>query len=153
ELDDAWLHLRGARVRVHATEVSLRVPPFARASSIRPLARAVALALAAALSALAAVWLTLRSTRDPPPRVPAGLRAIALGAAGPLVALVVLRLLERSSLGPAWRAVVLTSLPLVSLAAALATGLVTEVASPLFTQLFRRVSARVRGLLRKGTAA
>jgi hypothetical protein len=159
ELDDAWLELRGARVRVHAAQVALRgLPVFARASSIAPLARAASLAFAAALSALAAVWLTLRRSEDEDAslsRVPARLRAIALGAAGPLVALVALRLLERApyllsaSHARVAAIAVLGALPLASAAATLLTGL----AAPFLAAATTRARHRVRRLLRRRVAA
>jgi hypothetical protein len=114
DLDDAWLHLGTGttRTRVHASTIALRgLPPFARASTVPPFARAFPLALAAAFAALAAVFVTLRRA-DAPSRIPARLRAIALGASGPLAALGLLRILERHD---APVLAIALALPLVSL--------------------------------------
>jgi hypothetical protein len=98
ELDDAWM--QAGKTRLHVGLVALRgLPPLGRASTVPPASRALALSLAAALVALAAVWLGLTygggddgegGARGFPPR----LRAILTGAAGPLVALGLLRLAE-----------------------------------------------------------
>ena len=133
ELDDAWLHFGAdaTKARVHASSIVIRgLPPFARASSIRPRARALGLSLAAALAALASVWATLwlteRRSDDASPRIPARLRALAIGAAGPLTTLGLLRLLERAldhaDSARLVRALAIAALPIASVLATLLTA-------------------------------
>jgi hypothetical protein len=102
ELDDARLALGagepGRTGMVHVGTLALRgLPPWAQASSLPPTLRSVLLAasgvLAAALAALAALL------RRPAPR--GRVHAILVGAAGPLAALALLRLLERTEVGAA----------------------------------------------------
>jgi hypothetical protein len=114
ELDEAWLHL--GRARVHVKTMSLRLPPFAQASALAPALRAVLLTLAAAGAGLLAVWTTLLRAYDFD--APRRLHAIAVGAAGPLATLGLLRAIERHeqlAMLPAY-----LSLPLASWLATLA---------------------------------
>ena len=97
ELDDARLALPGdPPTAVRVGMLSLRgMAPWAHASTLPAALRALLLAVAALSTACAAAYAVLRRA----PRARGG--AIALGAVGPLVALGVLRSLERSGAAPA----------------------------------------------------
>lgn len=102
ELDDARLALgapgdpRGVVVHVGALAMH-GLPPWAQASSLPSPLRAFLLALAASIAAALAAHAALRRRFAPRGR----LHAILVGAAGPLSALAVLRLLERTDAGAA----------------------------------------------------
>jgi hypothetical protein len=125
ELDGAQV-LLAPRQPGAATAVNVRVAtlslhgmaPWATASSLPAWLRAVLLALTAwSVSSLAAYGVLLRATRS-------RLGAVVLGAAGPLVALGLLRLLERADARPA-------AFALVPAAAAIACAAVTALLSRL----------------------
>jgi hypothetical protein len=158
DLEDAWLLFpspEGAvRARVHASSIALRgLPPFARASSVRPLARALSLSISAAFAALAVVWLTLRRPEEARSRIPSRLRAIALGASGPLAALGILRLLERADPSPLAVRLVVIALPIASVAAVIVAGALTGALDGPPHKVTRAALARLRRLLRWRTAA
>lgn len=91
DLDDARLVLDSPRVRVQVGSLVLRgLAPWARASSLPPVLRAVVVILSGLASASAAVYALLRVRR----RRIGGIAATAMGAAGPLGALGALRTLE-----------------------------------------------------------
>jgi hypothetical protein len=80
---------------MHVGKLVLRgMSPWAQASILPAAARALVLAASGWLAAMAAAWSILRSG------VPSRLAAIAVGAAGPVVALALMRLLERMSARP-----------------------------------------------------
>jgi hypothetical protein len=113
DLADAKVVL--GQVHLRAGGLTLRgLTPWAHASNLSPAARALLLALTGGAASLLAAYLTLRRM------APRRLGAIAVGAAGPLVALAVLRALERHDARPAWSCVVLP----LSLAATFACALV-----------------------------
>jgi hypothetical protein len=95
ELDDARLTVPSALpIAVHVGTLSVRgMAPWAHASTLRPLLRALLLALSAWSAASVGVYAVLRRAV----RGRAG--AIILGAAGPLGALGLMRLLERAGVG------------------------------------------------------
>lgn len=70
--------------------------PWAHASNLAPLARAVLLVFTAGGAALLATYLVLRG------KVRLRLAAVVVGAAGPLAALGLLRALERTDARAAW---------------------------------------------------
>lgn len=96
ELDDARIYVPGRPpLAVHARTVTLHgMAPWAHASTLRPALRAALLALSAWSTAFFAAWGVLRGV------VRARAGAIALGAAGPLAALGLLRHLERTDAPP-----------------------------------------------------
>jgi hypothetical protein len=96
ELDDARLLLAGTTpVAVHVATLSLRgMSPWAQASTLPPAGRALLLATTAWSAALLAACLVLRGA------VRSRVAAILLGAAGPVAALGLLRLLERADARP-----------------------------------------------------
>jgi hypothetical protein len=97
ELDDARISIEGTvPVALHVGSVSIRgLAPWAQASGMSSLLRALVLALSGiAASTLSAYSILLR-----PPRTRIGV--LSLGAAGPLAALALLRLLERAGAAPA----------------------------------------------------
>jgi hypothetical protein len=93
ELDDARLLLPGqSPVTVHVNELVMHgMAPWARASTLPAPLRAVLLALTAWLASWTAAYAVLRRAAR------TRLGALSLGAAGPLAALAVLRLLERAN--------------------------------------------------------
>ncbi|HEY8040258.1 MAG TPA: hypothetical protein VIF15_10720 [Polyangiaceae bacterium] len=97
ELDDARVLLAGTPpVAVHASTLSLHgMAPWAQASTLPATLRAVLLAVTAWAVASLAAWSVLRRS------VRTRLGAILVGAAGPLAALGLLRLLERADARPA----------------------------------------------------
>lgn len=97
ELDDARLLLAGdPPVAIHVASLSMRgMAPWAQASTLPPAWRALLLALTAWSAALLAAYLVLRLG------VGTRVAAIVLGAAGPVAALGLLRLLERADARPA----------------------------------------------------
>lgn len=111
EFSEAIFAVRGATVR--AGRLSLRgLPPFGPSARLAPPARALVLATSALAAATSALVLVLRG------RARSRLRALALGASGPLAALGVLRALERSAVpGPSFAAV-----PACGVLAVLAAG-------------------------------
>ncbi len=91
DLSDARLVLTSPRVRVHVGTLALRgLAPWARASSLPPVLRAVVVIASGLIGASGAVYVLLRVRR----RRIGGVAATALGAAGPLAALATLRSLE-----------------------------------------------------------
>jgi hypothetical protein len=98
ELDDARLLLASdPPVAVQVASLSMRgMAPWAQASSLPPAWRALLLALTAWSASLLAAYVVLRTA------VRTRLAAIVLGAAGPLAALGLLRLLERADARPAF---------------------------------------------------
>ncbi|HEX3346408.1 MAG TPA: hypothetical protein VHS09_17610 [Polyangiaceae bacterium] len=96
DLDDARLLLAGETpVAVHVAALSIHgMPPWAQASTLPPAWRALVLALTAWSAALLAAYVVLRGG------VRARVVALLLGAAGPLAALGLLRLLERADAHP-----------------------------------------------------
>lgn len=93
ELGDARLALPGdgASVRVRVDRLVLRgLAPWARASSLPPLLRAILVTSSASLAGWVAAAAILSTRR----RRVGGVAAAAIGAAGPLAALVALRALE-----------------------------------------------------------
>lgn len=120
DLDDARLVLDAPRAKIHVGSLVLRgLAPWARASSLPPLLRAIVVMLSGLLAASASVYALLRVRS----RRIGGIAATAMGAAGPLAALGALRSLEvrvpESNPG-AW----LLLFALVPLAAALAVAAV-----------------------------
>jgi hypothetical protein len=100
---------------MHVGTLVLRgMAPWAQASILTASARALVLAATGWVAAMAAAWSVLRSG------VRSRAAALALGAAGPVVALALMRLLERMSAGPLAFAV----LPLASAGSTLALGMV-----------------------------
>jgi hypothetical protein len=97
ELDDARVQLLGdPPISVHAGTVAMHgMAPWAHASTLPPVQRAILVALSAWSAASVAAWGILRRA------VRGRGRAIVLGAAGPLAALGVLRSLERADAPPA----------------------------------------------------
>ncbi|HEY3820928.1 MAG TPA: hypothetical protein VGL81_27380 [Polyangiaceae bacterium] len=124
ELDDARLLLAGdTPVAVHVATLSLRgMAPWARASTLPPAWRALLLALTAWSAALLAAYAVLRSA------VRARLAAIVLGAAGPVAALGLLRLLERADARPAFFALLPAAACALTLGLALLAGSRAELA-------------------------
>lgn len=129
-LGDARLVLGGGdkpAVRVHVGELTLHgLSPWAQASAIDPAIRAAVVTASAAVAAMASVFLLLlrRARRY------GGVRAAALGAAGPLGALALLRSLEvrlpdvgPDHLGVGWIAALLL-VPVAALAATIACSFV-----------------------------
>lgn len=108
-VEDLHLSLGGSfATRVHAGRARVTgLPPWARASNLRPALRALLLSSTGALLALLASFAVLRSSRS------GRAAALALGAAGPVTALAVLAALERTENAP-------RAYALVPLAAALA---------------------------------
>jgi hypothetical protein len=100
ELDDARVLLSGETpVAVHVALLSLRgMAPWAKASTLPGWLRALLLALTAWSVASLGAYTVLRR------RVRGRAAAMALGAAGPLAALALLRLLERADARPAFYA-------------------------------------------------
>jgi len=98
ELDDARLLLSGETpVAVHVAALSLRgMAPWAKASTLPAWLRALLLALTAWSVASLGAYTVLRR------RVRWRAVAIVLGAAGPLAALGLLRVLERADARPAF---------------------------------------------------
>jgi hypothetical protein len=97
ELDDAGILLATTPpVAVHVASLSMRgMAPWAQASTLPPYLRALLLALTAwAVASLAAYAVLRRAVRT-------RLGAIVVGAAGPIAALGLLRLLERADARPA----------------------------------------------------
>jgi hypothetical protein len=91
ELDDAWI--ASSAGRIHVNHAVFRLPPFVRASSLPAPWRALFLASSGALSAFLATWLLLAASDDQ--RASSWrLHALSLGAAGPVAALALLRVLE-----------------------------------------------------------
>lgn len=124
DLDDADVALTST-VRVRVASLSLHgMAPWASGSTLPASLRALLLALTAWSAASLAVWGALR--RDPGVGTSrAG--AIALGAAGPLAALGLLRLLERADARPVAFLVVL---PASALACAAAIALLSSLRRP-----------------------
>jgi hypothetical protein len=132
DLDDARLALgSGPVVHVHVQSLAIHgLAPWARASGIPPSFRALVVTVSGVVASCAAVMLLLVLAAR---RRIGGVAAAAIGAAGPLAALAVLRALEvrmpDEGAGPAW----LTLFGLVPLAAlggaAIAAGLAVLVAA------------------------
>lgn len=97
ELDDARLSLRSAKV--HVARLTLRgMAPFTHASNVPAALRALVVVLAAALAAAAAA----AACASPRPIFRGTFAAVAVGAAGPLLALGFLRALERANAPAPW---------------------------------------------------
>jgi hypothetical protein len=110
DLDDARFHL-DAGVDVHVRGLRLRgLSPFAHASSVPPVARAVALAMAGGVAAAASVLGVLSGA------LRGRLAAMVVAMSGSLTALGGMRWLERG--GGGWLPTML--IPVLSLAVALA---------------------------------
>jgi hypothetical protein len=113
------LDLRDARlgfghISIHVDELRLRgLAPWAHGSNVPPVLRALVLGVSGAGAALLAAYLVLRRL------VRRRFAALAVGAAGPLVALGALRALERADARAPWAAVV----PLLAMGAAFACAL------------------------------
>jgi hypothetical protein len=134
DLDDARVAVLGDPFTVvHVHALSMRgMAPWAHASTLPPLLRALLLALSAWGAASVAAYAVLRRA------VYARVGAIVLGAAGPLAALGLLRMLERADAPSAAFAVV----PCVACAGAAAVGwFLSRLRAGTFAQLARR-SAR-----------
>jgi hypothetical protein len=95
ELDDARVLLAGpakSSVEVHVGRLTMRgLAPWAQASTIAPVARALVLALSACFAAFAGAYAALRRARR------SRLAVLAFSSAGPLAALALIRGLERAS--------------------------------------------------------
>jgi hypothetical protein len=123
ELDDARVLLsgEGAPAAIHVQLLSLRgMAPWAHASTLSAKLRAALLALTAWLAASLAAYVALQPGRAVATRT----AALALGAAGPLAALGLMRLLERKGAAP-------LSFTLVPLAGAAGTWLAAALLSRL----------------------
>lgn len=96
ELDDARIAIAGAPpTTLHAGSISIRgLAPWAQASNISPLLRALVLVLSGVAAATLSAYCVLVS----PLRTRMGV--LCFGAAGPLAALAWLRLLERAGASP-----------------------------------------------------
>jgi hypothetical protein len=126
DLDDARLALTnaggGPEVKVHVGTLTLRgLAPWARASVLAPSLRAVVVTASALAAAFSAVLVLLRLAARQ--RRVNGVVAVAVGAAGPLAALVALRSVELrvpdvSPVGAGW----LAAFALVPLAGAIAVA-------------------------------
>jgi len=118
ELDDARLLLSGdPPVAVHVASLSMRgMAPWAQASSLPPSWRALLLALTAWSVGLLAAYVVLRRA------VRSRAAALVLGAAGPVGALGLLRLLERADARP----VVFALLPVAACALLVSSALVAR---------------------------
>jgi hypothetical protein len=118
DLDDARVLLPATPpVLVHVGRLSLHgMAPWARASTLSAPARALVLGLTAWLSASVAAFLVLRRLAT------ARAHAIVLGAAGPVAALGLVRLLETSDA----RAPVFALVPLAGAAATFLAGLIVS---------------------------
>ena len=125
DLDDARVLLSSSPpVAVHVASLSMRgMAPWAQASSLPPVWRALLLALTAWVVGVLAAYVVLRRV------VRTRAAAIVLGAAGPVAALGLLRLLERSYARPALFA-------LVPLGASLLLGS-SALAAPVLARLSR----------------
>jgi hypothetical protein len=137
ELDDARVLLPATPpVLVHVGSLAMHgMAPWARASTLSAPARALVLGLTAWLSASVAAYVTLRhggrrGARGPSTRA----HALVLGAAGPIAALGLVRLLETSDAKP----VVFALVPVVGAAAALVAAFPISGAIGLASRLRRR---------------
>jgi hypothetical protein len=116
DLDDAHLALPAASVEVHVGALHVRgLAPWSRAATLPFLLRAVIFTLAAAACAALAAYAVLRGA------VRGRMGAIAVAAAGPLAALGLVRVLERTDAHLALYAAV----PLAAAAATMAASLVS----------------------------
>jgi hypothetical protein len=96
ELDDARFSVGSAKV--HAGRVALHgMSPWTHASNVPPLLRALVVVLAAALAALGSVVACLA-----PGRLGGTFAAVVVGVSGPLVALGLMRALERADAPAGW---------------------------------------------------
>jgi hypothetical protein len=112
ELHDARLRFGHASVHVDVLRIG-GLAPWAHGSNVPPALRAVVLGVSGAGAALLAAYLVLRRL------VRRRFAAIAVGAAGPLVALGALRALERADARAPWAALV----PVLAVGAAFACAL------------------------------
>ena len=95
ELEDARIVF--AKADVHVGRATLKgLTPWAHASNLPPTARALLLAVCAAAAAASSVYAALRRW------IRRRFGAIAVGASGPLAALGLLRMLERTDVRPGW---------------------------------------------------
>ncbi len=134
ELDDASVLLPSSPpVAVRVGRLSLHgMAPFARASTLSALARAVVMGLSAWLAAsVAAYAMLLRGARSG-----TRARAIVVGAVGPIAALGLVRLLEASNARP-------LAFAAVPLAAGASAALAAAAAQPLSRVV--RAAYRLRG--------
>ena len=137
DLDDARLLLAGdPPVAVHVASLSIRgMSPWAQASSLPPAWRALLLAMTAWSAALLAAYVVLRSA------VRTRLAAVVLGAAGPLAALGLLRLLERADARPALFALLPVGACVLPVALALVAGARAELVLQLALRHSRRAAS------------
>jgi hypothetical protein len=128
ELNDARVLLPGTpSMAVRVTSLAVRgMAPWAQASNVPPIVRAVVLALSACIAASLSAYRVLQGA------LRNRLGVLAFGAAGPLVALGLMRILERAGARPAMFAV-------VPLASATCTPLAAWLAS-----LLQRLPIRIR---------
>jgi hypothetical protein len=143
ELDDASVLLPTTpAVLVHVGSLAMHgMAPWARASTLSAPARALVLGLTAWLSASVAAYVSLR--RAAPTRA----HALVFGAAGPLAALGLVRLLETSDARP----IVFALVPLAGGLAALAAGFGLTWATARLRSA-RLAVARLRGRRRAATS-
>jgi hypothetical protein len=130
EIDDARLrfHTQSGEVHVQANVLALRgLAPWGQSSALAPVARGLVLAVSVLGAACVAVALALRRMAR------SRLGAFAIGAAGPLAMLGVMRALDRSGAG----ALAYVLLPAAATLAAAAVGLLAS------RLLGRRRSVRV----------
>jgi len=120
ELDDVRVLLPGELpVAVHVDALSMHgMAPWARSSVLTAPLRALVLGAAAWLAACLAAYVTLRR----PVAARTRARVLALGAAGPIAALGLMRLLERADARPAFFALVPLA-PAVGLGAVVLAGI------------------------------
>jgi hypothetical protein len=150
ELQDAQVLLpTSTPVLVHVGRMEMHgMAPFARAATLSAIARALVLGLTAWLTASVASFLILRRVSGGTRRE-AGTRAwaIFLGAAGPIAALGLMRLLDTSD-APPWA---FASIPLAGAAAAVLAPLVGAVTGPIARAAARVL--RLRGRPRAATSS
>jgi hypothetical protein len=113
ELDD--VHLALPRLSLHVDALRLRgTAPWGHASLVSPVSRALTLAPAVALSALAVVALVLLQ------RTGGRIGTLAVGAAGPVAVLAMLRVMERFTWTRSWAAATIPAVAALAIGAPLA---------------------------------
>jgi hypothetical protein len=113
--------MEATKVRVRVGSLSLRgLAPWARASALPPLLRALVVTGSSFLAGCASAAAILRARR----RRVSGVAAAAIGAAGPVAALVVLRALElrMPETSPGWWLLLFALVPLSALASVAASS-------------------------------
>jgi hypothetical protein len=113
--------MEATQVRVRVGSLVLRgLAPWARASALPPLLRAVVVTVSSFLAGCASAAAILRARR----RRVSGVAAAAIGAAGPVAALVVLRALElrMPETSPGWWLLLFALVPLSALASVAASS-------------------------------